>query len=892
MLKSHSRRWSWVLFVAAVCGGISSAEATPAWTYEQIRAEQAARPAHEAIPRSPLDRRGGRLPLDDLAYFYHYDLLCQFLDGMQFTGAGNNNGGMIEGESGGDQNIIETDNTQEAIRVWSQYALWTGDTARFHENIQRAQGYCGRFPAWHEGDGGAPYYSAHNIGWGFEAVRKYRAAYGDTSWNWYADSCAAWMTGHQLNWNTELVNGYAEALGLGGMYYHAEYRGRQDWLTHCITRGRTLRSWLQTSPVRMRSESWALSGGTAMWGLSETLFRAYPDSGAIWLAEYGDELQVWESNGQWNHSFNAWYANAQHRCFELTGDSTYWNNAVYIGDSLIGLDTDADGGIYPGRTGYSPANDHSWVSAYMGWMGMERVINQQPRTDLAITGLLSPSQTLPFLAGDPLPVSLRVVNSGRQALTGTVTAVAPNFNDFATVNLATGADTVLDFAQLWIVPDDDALLPLTSIHFALTAVGDSVPANDTLTAWIDIRHGIRLSGLISDPIDPGADVTGHARVFHESYPDSVWTEFDVPANGPYATGDRRLLSGVNRMELSPPLRYRVESLQAELNPQPPDQQANYSLVRADILLVDDDDGLAYETYFNQAFSDLGYISRCWDRRGGLISSLVGLPIVAWFTGNDSLTTLQPWDESVIVEYLNSGGSVLLTGQNITDDLGPGSTFLATAMGCSTRNNDTDNRNVSGIAGSGIGDDVTLYLVGNQGANNQTSPASVYPIAGALPFLQYQGDDHQVAGVAFHPESGGSSIFLGFGFEAISGINSSTTRAELMGRMLDWFETNGVEAPVPRAIATELWLAPNYPNPFNPSTTISFVAPANGRVVTLDVFNTLGQRVAELYRGHGNGQRVTLQWNAGRAAHEVASGTYWVRLMSDRRAVSRTIQLIR
>ena len=64
---------------------------------------------------------------------------------------------------------------------------------------------------------------------------------------------------------------------------------------------------------------------------------------------------------------------------------------------------------------------------------------------------------------------------------------------------------------------------------------------------------------------------------------------------------------------------------------------------------------------------------------------------------------------------------------------------------------------------------------------------------------------------------------------------------------------------------------NYPNPFNPSTTIGFSIPQNSRV-TLVVFNTLGQRVAELLNGEFKAGFREVVWNA-----TVASGMYFYRI---------------
>lgn len=71
---------------------------------------------------------------------------------------------------------------------------------------------------------------------------------------------------------------------------------------------------------------------------------------------------------------------------------------------------------------------------------------------------------------------------------------------------------------------------------------------------------------------------------------------------------------------------------------------------------------------------------------------------------------------------------------------------------------------------------------------------------------------------------------------------------------------------------EFVLKNNYPNPFNPSTTIVFGLPENARV-TLEIFNTLGRRVATLINKEMQAGYHDLIWDAS----NVASGVYFYRI---------------
>jgi hypothetical protein len=81
---------------------------------------------------------------------------------------------------------------------------------------------------------------------------------------------------------------------------------------------------------------------------------------------------------------------------------------------------------------------------------------------------------------------------------------------------------------------------------------------------------------------------------------------------------------------------------------------------------------------------------------------------------------------------------------------------------------------------------------------------------------------------------------------------------------------------------------NYPNPFNPATTIKFSVPAAGRV-SLKVFDLRGHEVAVLVDGQMNAGEG---YEAVFAPEHVASGTYMYRLQGRGFSETRTMQLVK
>lgn len=85
---------------------------------------------------------------------------------------------------------------------------------------------------------------------------------------------------------------------------------------------------------------------------------------------------------------------------------------------------------------------------------------------------------------------------------------------------------------------------------------------------------------------------------------------------------------------------------------------------------------------------------------------------------------------------------------------------------------------------------------------------------------------------------------------------------------------------------------NFPNPFNPSTTIQFSLPERSHV-NLSVFNTLGQRVATLIDDVKNEGKYEIRWNGiSEQSFSVASGVYIYQIKVGNGTASRKMLLIK
>ena len=89
------------------------------------------------------------------------------------------------------------------------------------------------------------------------------------------------------------------------------------------------------------------------------------------------------------------------------------------------------------------------------------------------------------------------------------------------------------------------------------------------------------------------------------------------------------------------------------------------------------------------------------------------------------------------------------------------------------------------------------------------------------------------------------------------------------------------------VPSDFSLVQNYPNPWNPSTTISYSLPQPGEV-RLNLYNALGQHIGTLVSGfrQAGTYRVELSGDG------LSSGTYFYRLQSPAGIETRSMTLLK
>jgi len=127
---------------------------------------------------------------------------------------------------------------------------------------------------------------------------------------------------------------------------------------------------------------------------------------------------------------------------------------------------------------------------------------------------------------------------------------------------------------------------------------------------------------------------------------------------------------------------------------------------------------------------------------------------------------------------------------------------------------------------------------------------------------------------------------------LSQLNSATQNQALFADLMDWFEVQPSALADPGFLPGPTRLTGNYPNPFNPSTTIEFSLGKASRT-DLSIYNLKGQKVKTLAQGDWAPGNHKIIWQGTDEQNQpVGSGIYFIRLNAGQYTETKKITLIK
>jgi hypothetical protein len=323
----------------------------------------------------------------------------------------------------------------------------------------------------------------------------------------------------------------------------------------------------------------------------------------------------------------------------------------------------------------------------------------------------------------------------------------------------------------------------------------------------------------------------------------------------------------------------------------------------EVLLVDDDGGsllgnpMNRESHYKSALDSLDIPYDYWDATHTTLpdtTKMNSYHYVIWFTGDDRSDVLNAARVTLLRNFLNRGGRLLLTGQNIAEQLSTSadSTFLQDYLRAGFVGNCAPQR-ITGAQLDPIGMGDSLWVSTYDGASNQASADILKVLPGANCPFNYELPCTGVAATAYASSAGYRVVFFGFGLEAV--VNTKTgfaARWTVIQRALDFLSSSQAtdvdddfsDLPLPSAFE----LSQNFPNPFNPATMIRYeISPkANGQRFALDVYNIIGQKVVTLASGIARTGSYTVEFDAT----SEPSGVYLYRLTVGTETITKKMVL--
>ncbi len=759
---------------------ISFTWATRAWTPEEIQKwERKYRPNLSC-----------RLELESLLpgprrfnYLQRIKWTCDFVARYQVSDTNSPHfGGIIEAEHL--PNIIETDNTQEAIWIWTRWYQLTGRDD-YRENIRRAWIYVLRNPAYREHSGNPVYtwYAVWNCGLGLWTEALYRKVYQDTTFQFYADSCRNFYLRNPLS-STTYLNNLVTAQASGMAYNYARERNDQELLDTALARGIRIKNWIESNArFWLGYQEWAMCGGTAFWGISQTFCQHDTVAGKNWIRTYVESLPGFYPSGNWNCSHNIWLAYAFYAAADIAKDRHYQLMHKYLTDTLLMKDLDLDGGI-PATWTDPPNQDQTWISTYLDFMGMDMLATPVYDYDLSMLNFVQPKSDTFYLIGDTINLIIPVANTGRYSAGPTTVTLLVSSIPYDSIRIDSlpfiGVDT-LTFIPLPIRTPGE-------ITIVAALPGDDNPLNDTTKINLKIYRHCLVTGVLWDST---YNTPVQAKI--KAYLYNRTTPWDSTTTDSFGRFSINLFDSLFTLTVEPQVPYSRRSFQVRLSQ---DTTITLLIPLAQVIIVNADTTENYNRFYTSTLDTLNIKWCLWNRRN---SGILPYPLlrrlerktIIWYSGNATNQPVPTSDQESLTVFIADGGNLLMTGQNIAQELA-GTHFLENTIGCRFDSSGWQGFLVFGQREDSLGQLIPgTATAGGGGANNQTSRDIISPTGNSTVFVIYDTTTYVGAGIKREATTGGRVIFLGFGFEAVNRPPSRPqylTRVQLMELLLNWLFT--------------------------------------------------------------------------------------------------------
>jgi hypothetical protein len=330
-------------------------------------------------------------------------------------------------------------------------------------------------------------------------------------------------------------------------------------------------------------------------------------------------------------------------------------------------------------------------------------------------------------------------------------------------------------------PDGSYVLKLVSGVYTVTAQAPGYLTSSTsgivvtegFTTTLDIilldTPTFTLTGTVRDELS-GEPLSATVSVEGNPIPP---THTD-PATGQYAIP---LLQGVYTLKADSSYHQAQTAVVNLLG----NQQQDFGLASICLLVVGDDS--QYGSYYTGSLDRLGYDYE-YVTQSPSPEAFTYIQGILWLTGNQVTDTLTLSDQALLAYFLDGGGRLFVSGQNIGQDIGS-SSFFRDYLHASFTTPDTD---LYALHGLGFLDPlVDIFIYYGDGAFNQDSPDGVEPLSGAQAIYQYWAnplpDPALYGGIAFTGTQ--RIVYFSFGFEA---INRAYDRDQVLQTTLDYLGT--------------------------------------------------------------------------------------------------------